>query len=149
MVQSGCSAEDNGDAILLTCVKCGHGVKALYKDELCKFCWYRRDGEQLKAAPRPAGGAGTELKQLVAELGIKFTCAACDVLAYRMDASGIAWVRKERAQIAQHLKEKACDVSLVVKLMAAARGWKWLSLTDPFGSMVDEAIRRAEIAGHA
>lgn len=120
---------------------------------------------------RQAIGAGHEMKKLLTELGIPAGwCETCAKRAESMDQHGIQWCKENRATIVEWLAEaelkyardaaatargdgKEPTAKQVSKAQTAQRwrtAWEaakqlfWISPIDPFGSLVDEAIRRAE-----
>lgn len=112
--------------------------------------------EQLPDAERaqamPLGGPGTELKAMLAELGIHdWHDCGCSDMAAQMDLWGVAGCEENRPGIVLHLQTKARERGWG-DLLAA--GWRSvtsgillrLSLSDLYGSLVDEAIRRATIS---
>lgn len=103
-----------------------------------------------QARPAPAGGPGTELKALLASLGI-LTRPGCSCNAYAaaMDAWGPAESKRRREEIAGWLKAEAGKRGWLAKARAAAAAVATglafrLDAAAPFESLVDEAIRRAE-----
>lgn len=99
------------------------------------------------ATPQPAGGPGTELKKLLAALGLKAGDCACESRALRMDREGAAWCRANRAEIVAWLDAERKRRGWWEAAKAAARavaGDFMPNPLDPLGSLLDEAIRRAE-----
>lgn len=118
--------------------------------------------------PAPTYGAGSEMKKLLRELDVPSAwCESCSQKAATMDANGVQWCRDNREIIVEWLREAeqnfARDAAKqngreptpqeIVKARNAQRwrtGWAaakrfvWINPLDPFGSFVDEAIRRAE-----
>jgi hypothetical protein len=80
-------------------------------------------------------GPGTELKRILAMLGITDTsgCGCADMLR-RMNRWGVAGCREHRQEIVDHLRAKAAE-----------RGWVFTSAL-PIGQLVDVAIATAEMA---
>lgn len=98
---------------------------------------------------KPRGGPGTELKKMTAELGAKY-CSSCEGTAHWMDTLGVEGCRRERAAIVERINANRKKLPWVDQLELAAKAvthvFEWqLSPLDPIGSLVDEAIRRAEI----
>jgi len=100
----------------------------------------------------PGYGPGTELKKILEALGIEAgpTCD-CRARADQMDAWGIAGCRANREQIIEWMREGQSRWGWKDKLSAAAKAVQIglafkLNPLDPFPSLVDEAIRRAETA---
>lgn len=94
-------------------------------------------------------GPGSELWRLLTELGIRHkpTCS-CLSLAERMNAWGAGGCRLARAEIVEGMRTNAKEYGWLDVARAAAaavtRGIGWrLDLTDVYGSLVDEAIRRS------
>jgi hypothetical protein len=99
--------------------------------------------------PRPAGGPGTELKALLAELGIVPTRSCeCNRKAEEMDRLGVGGVRRDRDRIVAWLREAQRKRSWGQQLAAAAKAlasglaWK-LDPLDPAPGILEEALRRA------
>lgn len=103
---------------------------------------------QMYGPPRTPGGPGTELTKLLKELGIRADgCGGCHDMAAKMDRWGPDGCREHRAEIVEHLREKAAKRKWTEKLTAAANAAAmglWLNPLDLYGSLADEAIRRAE-----
>lgn len=120
---------------------------------------------------RQAIGAGFEMKKLLSELGIpQGWCEGCKLRAKTMDDNGIEWCRANRATIVKWLQKAERDFARdaaalargdgkeptdqqIAKAQNAQRwkvGWEaakrilFINPLDPFGSLIDEAIRRAE-----
>lgn len=95
-------------------------------------------------------GPGTELKLMNAELGIKpAENCSCNRLAAEMDWLGVQGCRDNRQRIVEGLKEnstkyKWTDFLMAGLLSATCSFVSKLNPLDIYGSMVDEAIRRAE-----
>jgi hypothetical protein len=95
-------------------------------------------------------GPGTELKAMNAELGIKPAAnCSCNRLAAEMDWMGVKGCRENRDRIIQGLKENSTKYKWTDLLVAGVRSttcsfFRKVNLLDIYGSMVDEAIRRAE-----
>lgn len=127
-------------------------------------------------SPKPCckpSGPGTEMKKLLKELDVPDAwCEGCSQRAATMDRNGPEWCRVNRAMIVGWLQEaerhfataaarverndgeepteqqirKARDAQRWRTGWAAATKFIWLNPTDPFGSLVDSAIQRAEAA---
>lgn len=95
-------------------------------------------------------GPGTELKAMNAELGIKpAENCSCNRLAAEMDFLGVDGCRQERSRIVQGLKDNSTKYKWTELLFAGIRSATCsfagkIKISDLFGSLVDEAIRRAE-----
>lgn len=98
---------------------------------------------------QPDYGPGTELKKLLAELGLQPSSGCeCEARARQMNAWGPDGCREHRAEIITWLKEEADKAGWVQKVAVfwKVKGCPWFSpLADPFGSLVDEAIRRSAL----
>ncbi len=100
----------------------------------------------------PGFGPGTELKKILESLGIEPgpTCD-CRARADQMDAWGVSGCRANRDTIIGWMREGQGRWGWKDKLSAAAKAVQIglafkLNPLDPFPSLVDEAIRRAEEA---
>lgn len=93
-------------------------------------------------------GPGTELKSLLQELGISYSSGcACNDHAARMDAWGIHGCKENSRTIIGWLRDGAESRTWLEKIRAgAAAVLKGVVLNpfDPYGSLVTEAILRAE-----
>lgn len=119
------------------------------------------------------GGVGTEMKKLLRELDVPSGwCESCSQRAALMDSNGVEWCRKNRSTIVGWLQEaernfataaarverndgeepteqqirKARDAQRWRTGWAAATKFVWIDPRDPFGSLIDTAIARAESA---
>lgn len=98
----------------------------------------------------PGYGPGTELKRLIASLGINPSPSCdCNAKARQMDAWGVEGCKKNRDQIVQGIRDNSPRWGWMDKVKAAAlavtKGIAFkLDITDPYGSLVDLAIRIAE-----
>ena len=108
----------------------------------------RQCGEQ---SPPPGFGPGTELTPMLHdELGVSEEgCKLCERVARQMDRLGVKGVRQLRQRFAEHLKRAADKKGWGVKLLATLASLKsGLALRikpwDIYGSLIDEACRRAE-----
>lgn len=97
-------------------------------------------------------GVGSQLWKLIEAVGIQHT-ANCSCLdwAERMNAWGPAGCRQARREIVQHMQASAVNYGWLEIGAAVARAITSglalrLSVTDPYGSLLDEAIRLAEAA---
>jgi hypothetical protein len=98
----------------------------------------------------PGYGPGTELKHILESLGIEPgpTCD-CRARADQMDAWGVAGCLTNRDQIIQWMRDGQSRWGWRDKLAAAAKAVQIglafkLNPLDPFPSLIDEAIRRAD-----
>lgn len=92
---------------------------------------------------------GDCLKEVLAELGIddKDGCG-CASMAAKMNFWGVAGCEVNRKEILCHLRKSASERGWQVTCWAALlalRKAKWLNPLSPFGSLLDEAMRRASI----
>lgn len=92
----------------------------------------------------PPAGPGTELHNLVAELGITPTATCgCEAMRRQMNDWGPAGCREHREEILAHLRTAYDEASVATKMKAGVLVLaKWLPLT--LEGLLDEAIRRAE-----
>lgn len=97
--------------------------------------------------PVPLYGPGSELVSLICELGADpNNHCDCAAKAAQMNAWGVAGCREHRAEIVAWLWESAWKQWITTQASVAweMRQEPWFKLLDPLGSLVDEAIRRAE-----
>lgn len=98
-------------------------------------------------------GVGSQLWRLLSALGIEHSqdCRCLD-WAERMNAWGPEGCRLARDEIVQHMRASAKSygwgnlAKAVTKAITTGLAFR-LSVTDPYGSLVDEAIRMAEQSG--
>lgn len=101
----------------------------------------------------PARGPGTELKALLAELGLAGVGGCgCEERAALMDHWGVAGCTERRSEITDWLRQALAQQGWGRKLTAALRAVVSgvalrLSPADPLGSLVDLAIERAVAKG--
>lgn len=128
----------------LTCPTCGYVAKAAQ---------WRRNCPQAQAErpTRAPGGPGTELKQILEQLGFKLgSCTAgCEARVRQMDHWQPRGCRQRRSTIVGWLSEGAARAGWQATAWGAAAAALhfadfWPNPLDPFGSIVDEAIARAE-----
>lgn len=133
-------------------------------DTVCTTCWqachngrYQRlFGMEVTAPdlrspaalpPVPAEGPGTELKAILESLGISAENCSCSHRAGQMNVWGVGGCRARRAEIVGWLEverdRRGWRDTLAAGLRAIVIGL-WLNPLDLLGSIVDEAIRRAE-----
>ena len=109
-----------------------------------------QSGDQRLAAIIKGHGPGSELWKLLESLGVKHEVnCGCLQRAEQMNAWGVVGCRAARADIVAWMKANQDKYKWTAFVTAAAKavttGVAWrLSVLDPFGSLVDEAIRRAE-----
>lgn len=98
--------------------------------------------------PVDTEGPGKELSVLLSYLGFSGICSECSERAKRMNRWGVTGCRKpeNHQQIIDWLTKEKDSAGLIEKLRAVviASQEPWFSFSDPIGSLVDEAIRRAE-----
>jgi hypothetical protein len=96
------------------------------------------------------GGVGTELKELLASLGLRPSAkCTCHARAAEMDEKGIAWVRDHRDEILGWLRKEQARRGWLQILRAGAlavvSGLAFqLDPRDPAVGLLNEALRRAE-----
>jgi hypothetical protein len=122
----------------------------------CRTCGFttaptKTTPERFHAACRRGvggGDVGTELTRLIKELGIKINCKQCKELAGKMRQWGIAGCRENRAEIVREISSRVGDVSWPTIIAAGMRAALTLPINplDPVGSLLDEAVRRTEVA---
>ena len=95
-------------------------------------------------------GVGSQLWKLLSNIGIKHTTScSCLEWAERMNLWGPELCDKNRAQIIEHMKNSAKnygwgDIGIaVIKAVTNSIAFR-LSILDPYGSLLDEAIRLAK-----
>lgn len=95
---------------------------------------------------------GDELTALLADLGIHDSAGCdCKKKATALNALGIDGCKERRAEIVAWLQEASGARGWWEKIAAGWRllGEQWFSVADPYGSIVDEAIRRASVSPQA
>ncbi len=102
--------------------------------------------------PIPDFGPGTELEILIKILGIApkqaAGCQSCAALRDQMNIWGASVCKEHRDKLAAELKNRSKEYSFTEKCRAALNSFGLdfvVNPLDPFGSMVDAAIRKAEI----
>jgi hypothetical protein len=108
---------------------------------------------EAQATPPPLNyGPGTELKKLLADLGLNEQGGCgCAVRANQMDNWGVDGCREHREEILGWLREQQEKVGWATKLKAGALAVKTglafsLNPFDPAPGLLDEAIRRADLS---
>lgn len=108
----------------------------------------RRNATSASREPQIAAvGPGTEMKALLTELSLTPVSGCdCNARAAQMNQWGTIGCRENRDEIIGWLKDQQqkASWSLTVTAACKALGCTWFSILDPIGSIVDEAIRRAE-----
>jgi hypothetical protein len=90
-------------------------------------------------------GPGSHLKEVIAGLGLSaWEGCRCEAAAHQMNVWGVEGCKEHRQEIIEWLKEAYRRLSWKDCLTAAVSAFPFVSLLDPIGSLVDEAIRRAE-----
>lgn len=94
-------------------------------------------------------GPGWHLKTMLAEVTTAKLDCRCESTAAWMDSLKVVGCRKKRAEIITRINQNRAAWSWVEQIeiaaAIAAHAFDWhLSPLDPIGSLVDEAIRRAE-----
>jgi hypothetical protein len=94
----------------------------------------------------PLRGPGSTLSKLLREIGVRVSCSACAEWESKMNDWGIEGCRDHRPEIIQRLKQaaKEADWQTTFAALRGLVGASWWSMIDPWGSIVDESIRRAE-----
>lgn len=129
------------------CARCGREVFSRYENPLHIAMQCVAPAEP-KAAP-PSRGPGTELKALLAELGITdFAGCGCDTKAARMNRWGVEGCRENFETIRGWIAEaqaKAGWSTTIIAAIAAAKSGVALQINpvDIVGSLVRIAIQRA------
>ena len=137
------------------CTKCGatYSVKGYTCEQTTHICAADGNTEWGISTTQHIshGGPGTELKNILEEeLGFEDngTCR-CDNHAHAMDSWGVDGCRKRRPVIVKWLEDSYSKTGTLQALKAtwtiicSRMLWR-LDLNDILGSIVDEAIRRAE-----
>ena len=107
-------------------------------------CVDARDPGRL-ADVTPAPSVGSELTLLLAELGLRYKPdCGCHAKAMAMDAWGPEGCVGTRELIIAWLEEAYETAGWLETIRAGWRGAWTLNPLDPFGSLLDEAMRRAE-----
>jgi hypothetical protein len=105
---------------------------------------------RVKPEPTPATGPGTELKAILQDLGLepRGSKCSCDSHVAQMNRWGVAGCREHRDQIIGWLDEARQATGWRETLGAGFNAlWKratYIRIGDPIGSLINEAIRRAE-----
>lgn len=123
----------------------------------CKYCDMAQKEPRLRAAwfgstklPKDAsikyGSTGSELRAMLSSLGFR-ACGKCVDFANKMDEWGPDGCKERKQEIVERLREEAKQRGWFTKLRAAGlAALKNVPINplDPYGSLVDEAIRRSE-----
>lgn len=96
-------------------------------------------------------GVGSRVWNLLESLGVKHAAdCGCLGTAERWNAWGVAGCRAARGEMVTHLRRNAkrfgflAAVKAAVKALTTGAVFTWLNPLDPYGSIVDEAIRITE-----
>jgi len=126
----------------------------------CRLCWlwanspeHRKVWEEGPApgfgAPAPEGGPGSELKALLASLGL-LDCSACQAWAYQMDTWGADGCHLHREEILARLKGEQARLGWAASIRTSVRAAVLhpalalaLARGDPASVLLDEALARA------
>ncbi len=96
-----------------------------------------------------SGKVGTELTNLLSSLGVVAAPnCKCKERAAQMDTWGVEGCKSRREEVVRWMKEMYAGVGWLERMRAAGRAvtsglFTSIDWSDPFGSLVDEAIRRA------
>lgn len=89
-------------------------------DQYQKF--HDKYADESVVPPKPAGGAGTELKALLGMVGIKSTPdCSCNKRAKIMDEKGVQWCKENVPEILSWLQEEARKRRLPFSRLAARK----------------------------
>jgi hypothetical protein len=100
--------------------------------------------------PAASCTAGTELKELLASLGVtESTGCGCTDLAAQMDRNGIAWCKANAGALSDRLRDNAKTKGILTfakaGVLAVLTGVAFaLNPIDPYPGLVAEATKRAE-----
>ncbi len=104
----------------------------------------------LQRQRKSGSGVGTELKIMLNQLAlVPRSGCECDAMADEMDALGVVGCRRERPRLVAHLEKAYAKLGLsrrqeIELWLKAIPVWIVVNPLDPAGSLLDEAIRRAE-----
>lgn len=140
-----CQFRRDGD--LLICDSCSRSLRTAAAPDAV----FRRCGDARSCPPVNRQRPGDELKSLLESLDIyDDSGCGCDAMRRNMNSWRVAGCRERREQIVDYLASKAAERGWGTKIWAAVRavaaGATWLNPLDVYGSLTDEAIRRAESA---
>jgi hypothetical protein len=134
---------------LLTCPSCGYSVAEIGGESH----WRRTCKPKAVAIQSPAlppsdlTGPGSRLAEVLKSLGLPTSYSGCQCAARtrQMNAWAVSGCREHRGEIIGWLQEAAAATSWTDRLSAAvaAISAPWFRPLDPYGSLVDEAIRLA------
>lgn len=114
-----------------------------------KAAKYRANWTRVASQQPRSKGAGDHLKEIIAIVGgkMRHDCG-CEDMARKMNEWGPDGCRENRQTVTDKLRENAAKLGWweMVVIGAALVQEPWFNPLDPAGSMVDEAIRRTEVA---
>lgn len=122
------------------CKLCGVTFDSQYGIENVQCgCW--------QVSPVPLYGPGGKLMELLDELSVNPGGCQCLMRAVIMNQLGVDGCRAGRETVVGWLNEAAWSRSLLERVSVAWEAFKqpWLCLYSPLQSIVDEAIKRAEM----
>lgn len=134
-----CIYEPTGQTNEYRCVACGHTRVSKYSAE-----WLHRECVPLTVVGEippddtPRGGAGTELKKLLAGWGITASSCSCEAHAEEMDRRGVDWC--------------AAHVHVILAWLRAEAAKRWIGFLFvewKVRDLVLQAIERAREAEHS
>jgi hypothetical protein len=126
------------------CTDCGLITNHVPNDRIFHNC-PAKPGEPLPPPepPAPTHGPGTELHNLIAELGITPTASCgCEAMRQQMNRWGVEGCRENRAEIMAHLQKAYDEASLIEKATALANAAA-KRLPKSLERLLDEALRRS------
>lgn len=148
------------DLAIATLYQAGRPEEALAIVAGAPHIYGSRQSQPERLAAIEAGtGVGSQIWRLLAEIGVQHD-PRCDCLGWaeKLNAWGVAGCRLARGEIVEHLQTARREYGWARSILAAARAvadavgdlaagrHPWLNPLDPYGSLVDEGIRRAEAA---
>lgn len=124
----------------------------------CKLCWLSVNDKKyrirmgLEDAPLPPTGVGSQVKRILAELGIYASSGCnCEGKALDWDRQGLEWCETHQEELVETLREKEKSLGWVASLLLRATAifskiaWK-LDIQDPARGIIQEALKRAKDA---
>jgi hypothetical protein len=132
--------EAGGEFLTHRCTRCGYLTVPIPNQgqAILRNCDVLPSGER---RPEP----GTKLHEVLAEVGISGDDdCGCSAFAATMNAWGVEGCRANRQVIIQRLQDAAINHGWDAAIAAPSLLIKpWFNIVDPFGAIVDEAIRKA------
>ena len=148
------TASRDGDNWVMRCEKhqceCVVTQIAPTRHRVCERCVDYRQGpspESDQEHPIQHEPIGDHLHELLTKIGLQPTTnCQCEGRRLQMNAWGVSGCRERREEIVGWLREAGSQLSYGQQFAAfgSLASESWWSLTEPYGSIVDEAIRRAE-----